>query len=89
LSIANHHASLPVAYRLYLPKDWADEALQQSACSRGDQIQDQAADRAGALGLPGPSRMPIRLRATSTSTPLPPAGAVASAGKHQRCDRCH
>jgi SRSO17 transposase len=26
LSIANHHASLPVAYRLHLPKDWADEA---------------------------------------------------------------
>jgi SRSO17 transposase len=23
LSIANHHASLPVAYRLYLPADWA------------------------------------------------------------------
>src|SRR5207248_11718316 len=23
LSIANHHASLPVAYRLYLPTDWA------------------------------------------------------------------
>jgi SRSO17 transposase len=23
LSIANHHASLPVAHRLYLPKDWA------------------------------------------------------------------
>jgi DDE superfamily endonuclease len=23
LSIANHHASLPIAYRLYLPKDWA------------------------------------------------------------------
>ena len=23
LSIANHHASLPVAYRLYLPKEWA------------------------------------------------------------------
>ena len=23
LSIANHHASLPVAYRMYLPKDWA------------------------------------------------------------------
>jgi SRSO17 transposase len=27
LSIANHHASLPVAYQLYLPQDWAaDEA---------------------------------------------------------------
>jgi SRSO17 transposase len=25
LSIANHHASLPVAYRLYLPKEWMDE----------------------------------------------------------------
>ena len=23
LSLANHHASLPVAYRLYLPKEWA------------------------------------------------------------------
>jgi SRSO17 transposase len=26
LSFANHHASLPIAYRLYLPKDWADDA---------------------------------------------------------------
>src|ERR1700740_1850527 len=26
LSIANHHASLPVTYRLYLPKDWADDS---------------------------------------------------------------
>src|SRR5437899_11121913 len=25
LSIANHSASLPVAYRLYLPKDWASD----------------------------------------------------------------
>ena len=24
LSLANHHASLPVAYRLYLPQDWAE-----------------------------------------------------------------
>src|SRR5437867_7941647 len=26
LSIANHHASLPVAYRLYLPQEWQDRA---------------------------------------------------------------
>jgi len=25
LSIANHYASLPVAYRLYLPKEWAED----------------------------------------------------------------
>jgi SRSO17 transposase len=25
LSLANHHASLPVAYRLYLPKDWVED----------------------------------------------------------------
>ncbi len=26
LSLANHHASLPIAYRLYLPKPWAEDA---------------------------------------------------------------
>jgi SRSO17 transposase len=32
LSIANHHASLPVAYRLYLPKEWAtDRARRRKA----------------------------------------------------------
>src|SRR5712671_5531774 len=25
LSLANHHASLPIAYRLYLPEDWAKD----------------------------------------------------------------
>ena len=29
LSIANHHASLPIAYQLYLPKDWADDAARR------------------------------------------------------------
>jgi SRSO17 transposase len=29
LSIANHSASLPVAYRLYLPKDWADDSARR------------------------------------------------------------
>src|SRR5713226_5609273 len=30
LSIANDAASLPVAYRLYLPKDWAEDAARRS-----------------------------------------------------------
>ena len=29
LSIANHHASLPVAYQLYLPKDWAQDDVRR------------------------------------------------------------
>jgi len=29
LSIANHCASLPVAYRLYLPKDWAEDSARR------------------------------------------------------------
>ena len=32
LSIANHHASLPIAYRLYLPQEWAkDKARRKKA----------------------------------------------------------
>jgi len=29
LSLANHDASLPVAYRLYLPKDWAEDGARR------------------------------------------------------------
>src|SRR4030081_2795837 len=54
LSVANHAASLPVAYRLYLPQDWSnDRARRKKAGAEADQVQDQAADRFGAnpLGL--------------------------------------
>jgi len=47
LSIANPFASLPVAYRLYLPKAWAeDHARRQQARVPTDIVQEQTADRA-------------------------------------------
>ena len=48
LSIANHSASLPVAYRLYLPKEWAKDKARRNKAGRaaGHPLQDQAGDRA-------------------------------------------
>src|SRR6516162_5550038 len=41
LSIANHHASLPIAYRLYLPKDWADDAARRNKAHVPEAIRFQ------------------------------------------------
>ena len=38
LSIANHHASLPVAYRLYLPQDWAEDAARRRKAGVPEEI---------------------------------------------------
>src|ERR1700716_1854395 len=38
LSLANHHASLPVAYRLYLPKEWADDEARRHKAGVPDDI---------------------------------------------------
>jgi len=39
LSIATHQASLPVAYRRYLPKEWADDgAPTGTARKRGKKV---------------------------------------------------
>ena len=57
LSIANHHASLPVGYRLYLPQDWAQDSERRSKAWRsgGHLLYDQTGDRprATALGVRG------------------------------------
>ena len=47
LSIANHSASLPVVYRVYLPKDWTDDNARpgQGRCAIRYRLQDQAGDR--------------------------------------------
>ena len=38
LSIANHHASLPIAYRLYLPQDWAQDRARRAKVGVPDEI---------------------------------------------------
>src|SRR5579863_401046 len=47
LSIANHHASLPIAYRLYLPKDWADDAERRDKAHVPEAIGFKTKPRAG------------------------------------------
>jgi SRSO17 transposase len=39
LSIANHHASLPIAYRLYLPKEWTEDAERRKKTRVPEEIE--------------------------------------------------
>ena len=41
LSVATHQGSLPVAYRLYLPKDWADDTARRAIAGVPDNIRFQ------------------------------------------------
>jgi SRSO17 transposase len=41
LSVATHRGSLPVAYRLYLPKDWADDPLRRAIAGVPDDVRFQ------------------------------------------------
>jgi SRSO17 transposase len=41
LSVANHHASLPVAYRLYLPESWASDEKRRKKAGVPDAIPFQ------------------------------------------------
>jgi len=60
LSIANHFASLPVGYRLYLPKEWAEDRTRRDRAGVPEdlrfktkqQIALELVQRAHAAGLP-------------------------------------
>src|ERR1700748_1757204 len=41
LSLANHDASLPVAYRLYLPEDWANDPVRRHKAKIPEEIAFQ------------------------------------------------
>ena len=38
LSVANHHASLPIAYRLYLPEEWTGDAARRKKARIPEEI---------------------------------------------------
>jgi hypothetical protein len=53
LSLANHHASLPVAYRLYLPKVWVEdeERRRKARYVRRHYRQDEAGNSSRTIAL--------------------------------------
>jgi DDE superfamily endonuclease len=48
LSLANHHASLPVAYQLYLPQDWADDRERRHKAGVPDRCRRRSGSQGGA-----------------------------------------
>ena len=55
LSLANHHASLPVAYRLYLPEDWAGDSKRRRKTGVPEDVGFKT-DRGGLQGRPSSRR---------------------------------
>src|SRR6516162_1919445 len=85
LSLANHDTTLPVAYRLYLPEEWAKDRQRRHQAKVPETIafqakpqialeQIKAARAAGLLARQGSSRStwtPVRARHTASRTPAP------------------
>src|SRR3954464_11716999 len=82
LSVANEHASLPIAYRLYLPEAWAaDPARRAAAGGPGeDGVRAQAAGVAGEIEFrPKPAIALDQIR-RAVAEGVPPGVVVTDAG---------
>jgi len=68
LSVANHHASLPVAYRLYLPREWAK-----------DRKRRRKAGVPGAIGFMSKSQIALEQIKAALAAGLPRGVALMDA----------
>ena len=83
LSIANHHASLPIAYRLYLPEEWAKDMARREKAGIPKEISFKTKPRialeqiceAAADGVP---QAPVLLDASYGSNSRLRAGITAA-----------
>jgi SRSO17 transposase len=57
LSLANHHGSLPVAYRLYLPKDWITDRARRKKVGVPDSIGFKTKPEIALEGFAGPAQL--------------------------------
>ena len=69
LSLANDHASLPIAHRLYLPQGWADDPIRRARAGVPDEIAFQTK----------PQIALAQIRA-ALQAGIPPAPVLADAG---------
>lgn len=69
LSVANDHASLPIAYRLYLPDAWAEEAIRRGNAGIPEEVTFQTKPE-----------IALRQIRNAKEAGLPPATVLADAG---------
>jgi len=67
LSVANDHASLPIAYRLYLPHEWADDANRRTQA--GVRWVFPGGPGGRSLGEKGPTPSSLRVSPQCASDP--------------------